>query len=273
MCLFDEIDALDSIKLSGSKAEDWYNENAKSAMQDGKILYAGKYSAPDYELILSNNCKLAIESTMINHSPAVKEKMESLGIPVLVDMSSYESHPLGRTEWIKLYAALFDKEDAAERLFEEQISLMNTAAFGEQTNKTAAFFYINSNGGVVARKSGDYVAKMIELAGGKYVFDDLGDPTTATGTVNLEMEKFYETAKDADVIIYNATIGGEIHSIEELLEKNQVLKDFKAVKAGNVWCTNKNMFQETTQIGQMISEMHNIFTGNETDIKFMVRLA
>src|SRR3546814_3255665 len=37
---------------------------ARAAMEDGKMVYAGKYSAPDYELIVSKNCGLALESTM-----------------------------------------------------------------------------------------------------------------------------------------------------------------------------------------------------------------
>ena len=64
-------------------------------MEKGDILYAGKYSKPDYELILANGCKLAIESTMINHTPDVKEKLEELGIPVLVEQSSYENASAG----------------------------------------------------------------------------------------------------------------------------------------------------------------------------------
>ena len=32
---------------------------------------------------------------MIYHNPEVKEKLEEFGIPVLVEHSSYESHPLG----------------------------------------------------------------------------------------------------------------------------------------------------------------------------------
>ena len=31
------------------------------------MIYAGKYNAPDYELILDEGCGLAIESTMIHH--------------------------------------------------------------------------------------------------------------------------------------------------------------------------------------------------------------
>ncbi len=34
----------------------------------GRIAYAGKYSAPDYEQILASNCGLAIENTMILHT-------------------------------------------------------------------------------------------------------------------------------------------------------------------------------------------------------------
>lgn len=70
-------------------------------MEDGSIVFAGKYSEPDYELLVNSGCNLAIESTMILHTPKVQEMIEQMGIPVFTDRSSYENHPLGRTEWIK----------------------------------------------------------------------------------------------------------------------------------------------------------------------------
>ena len=72
-------------------------------LQEGRIAYAGKYSAPDYEQILASNCGLAIENTMILHTPEVKEQLERFGIPVVVERSSYESSPLARMEWIKFW--------------------------------------------------------------------------------------------------------------------------------------------------------------------------
>lgn len=273
MCLFDALDALDAIGLSGTKADGWYSENARAAMEAGAILYAGRYSEPDYELILSSGCPLAVESTMIGHAPEVKEKLNDLGVPVLTDLSSLEPHPLGRTEWIKLYAALLNLEDEADALFEEQVACLNEAADTEPTGKTVAFFYISSSGYAVARKSGDYVSKMISLAGGTYIFSDLGDPETATSTVSLEMEQFYATAKDADYIIYNSTIGGELKSLNELLAKNELLADFKAVQNGDVWCTNKNLFQETTQLGSMIMDIHRMLTEPEqTTLDYLYKL-
>ena len=266
MCLFDALDRLDSIRLSGTRQDGWYIENARQAMARGEILYAGKYSEPDYELILSEGCKLAVESTMIGHASEVKDKLESLRIPVLVEHSSMERHPLGRTEWIKLYGALLGEEDKAEMLFQQQKAYLDALEGLEPTEKTVVFFHISSSGFVVTRKSGDYVSKMIELAGGNYAFPDLGDPQKSTSTVTIEMESFYNTAKEADYVIYNSTIGGEIKDLKTFLALNDMLKNFKAVKNGNVWCTSQNMFQQTMQLGEMIRDFHEMLTNEDPEL-------
>ena len=273
MDFFRALDGLGSISLSGTKADGWYIDEAKQALEDGSIVFAGKYSAPDYELILSKNCDLALESTMIYHNPEVKEKLEEFGIPVLVEHSSYESHPLGRTEWVKLYGVLLDKEEEAEAVFEEQAEKLNSIKDSENTGKTVAFFYINSMGSANVRKSNDYVSKMIELAGGKYIFNDLGTDEEGPSTMNMGMEDFYAGAKDADYIIYNSTIDGELGSLDELLKKSTLLKDFKAVKEGNVWCLTKSMFQETTCLGDVIMDIHRMLTEDDPEgLTYLYRL-
>jgi iron complex transport system substrate-binding protein len=74
------------------------------------------------------------------------------------------------------------------------------------------------------------------------------------------MEQFYAEAKDADVILYNGTIGGEVSSLEELLEKNELLRQFKAVQTGQVWCTQKNLYQESLALGTVIADIHTVLT-------------
>lgn len=275
MDFFVSLDGLEKIRLSGTNENGWYIDEAKKAMEDGSILFAGKYNAPDYELILGENCSLAVESTMIYHTPEVKEKLEQFEIPVLVERSSYESHPLGRTEWIKLYGVLLGKEEEAERLFKEQEERMESVLSEKNTEKTVAFFYITTNGLANVRKSNDYVSKMIELAGGRYIFENLGEDDNALSTVNMQMEEFYAKAKDADYIIYNSAIDGELQTMEQLLEKSSLLKDFKAVKNGNVWCTGKNLFQESTGLGVMIEDIHKMLNSEEdslTELTYMHRL-
>ena len=272
MDLFLALDSLDCIALSGTRAEGWYLDEARQAMLDGRIAYAGKYSAPDYEQILAANCGLAIENTMINHTPDVKEKLQKLGLVVLTEQSSSEPEALGRVEWIKLFGVLFDKEDEAAHLFNEQKARVEQTSGLASSGKTVAYFYINSNGAAVTRRAGDYVAQMIELAGGKYVPEDTGESDNALSTMNMQMEEFYAAAKESDYLIYNSTIDGEIHSISELLAKAPVLKDFKAVQAGNVWCTTKNLYQESMSVGAMLEDIHAIFSGSQEDGTYLYKL-
>lgn len=264
MDMFRAIDAMDAVRLSGTDTDGWYIEEAKRAMEDGRILYAGKYSMPDYERILSEGCRLAIENMMITHTPEVQEQLEGFGIPVLIDRSSYESHPLGRMEWVKLYGVLMDKEDEAEAAFKAQTETLADISHQENTGKTVAFFYLTANGSVNVRKSSDYVPKMIELAGGKYIFENLGDAESKVSTMNMQIEEFYAGAKDADYLIYNSTVDGEMESLDELLAKSDLLKDFKAVKDGHVWCTTSNFYQESMSLGTFIMDVHSILTEGET---------
>lgn len=274
MCLFDALDSLDVIAMTGTQQEDWSIENAKTAMAQGKILYAGKYNEPDYEMILEKQCPLAVESLMIGHASEVKDKLEELGVAVLVDQSSKESHPLGRTEWIKLYGALLNKEAQAEAIFAQQKAFLD-AVDAQDTGATAAFFYINSSGSAVVRKSDDYISKMIHLAGGTYVFQNFGDPEKGTSSENLEMEAFFAAAKEADYLIYNSTIDDQVKTLDDLLAKSPLLSQMKAVQTGNVWGTGQNMYQETTGLGEMIQSFHQIFSGqaqNLEELPYLYRL-
>ena len=259
MDFFRALDSVPAVRLSGTDVNGWYIEEAMAALEDGSMIFAGKYSAPDYELIFAEKCDLAIESTMIYHSPEVKEQLEKLGVPVLVERSSYEEDPLGRMEWVKVYGALLGKLPAAEELFDGEVEAVEPLLDQPKTGKTVAFFYITTTGTVNVRKSSDYVPRMIALAGGDYAFPDLSSGS-ALSTVNMTMESFYDGARDADVLIYNSTIDGELFTLSELLQKSAFLKDFKAVQTGNVWCTGKNLFQEPMGLGKLILDMHRVLT-------------
>lgn len=274
MDLFRSLDGIGSVRLSGTDTAGWYIPEASAALESGAMLYAGKYNAPDYELILENQCDLAVESTMIYHTPEVKEQLEALGIPVLVERSSYEGSPLGRMEWIKLYGVLLGKEALAQSVFEQQVAALAPILQQENTGKTVAFFYITGNGSANVRKSGDYVAEMIRMAGGRYIFDGLTDNGNALATMNLQMETFYDRAREADVLIYNSTIDGELETLDQLFAKSGLLRDFKAVQTGDVWCAKSNLFQESMGLGDMIQDIHEILTeADPQDLRYLYRLS
>lgn len=277
MDFMDALGTVPCVTMTSTKEEDWSIDSAAWALGSGDMTYVGKYSAPDYEALLMEECPLAIESTMIYHTPEVKEKIESLGIPVMVEHSSYESHPIGRTEWIRLYGLLFDREDEAESFFNEQKEIAEdviSEITDAQDTKNVAFFYITSAGLANVRKSGDYVARMIRLAGGSYVPELPGmESENALSTMNMQMEDFYAGCVDADILIYNSTIDGEIGTVDDLLQKSPLFADFKAVKCGNVWCAEQDMFQHTTCSAEMIRELRLVITGEAgDDLKYLHRV-
>lgn len=280
MDLFRELDAVDRIKSCSTKAEDYYIEGISEKITKGEITYVGKYNSPDYERLLTLDTKLAIESTMIYHNPKTKEELESLGIPVLVERSSYEENPLGRLEWIKLYGLLLGQEKEAEEIFNAQIDLIDDVCVDVKENKDkpkVVFFYVSSNGYVNVRKPGDYVSKMIEMAGGEYALESLRvEEENALSTVNISWEDFYMYAKDADILIYNGTIDGGIPSIDALLRDNEMFNSFKAIKENRVYCSLGNMYQETSKMGSIIAELASVISdsGNDTDFqgKYLLKL-
>ena len=57
------------------------------------------------------------------------------------------------------------------------------------TGKSCAFFSLTSNNLATVRKGSDYVARMIEMAGGGYVFSDLTENGNSLATMNLPLDK------------------------------------------------------------------------------------
>ena len=296
MCQFDEIGAVDNVILSGLEKDGWYIEAAREAMEKGTLKYGGKYSTPDYEMIVASGVNLAIESTMIHHTPKVQEKLEKLGIPVLIDRSSYEGEPLGRAEWVKVYGLLTGREEEAAQAFAEQKGYVealrgnaeqepqNDSGNAEQGSqnasgdveeagiepKTVAIFSINSTRQVVTKSAGDYFGKMVEIAGGT-LCTPANDPGRASQTVS--MEAFYAAAEQADILIYNASIEDAPEDMQQMCAKDNVLAQFRAVKEGNVWCMRSSLYQYASRTGAIIRDLHAILAGEaDEETEFFFRL-
>ena len=277
LCLFAALGAVDCVSHVSVTQETCTVEAFTQAIASGDIVYGGKYSAPDYEAFLNGGCRLAVENTMIYHTPEVREKLMQLGVPVIVEQSSLESAPLGRLEWIMLWGAMLDKVSAAQEVLDRQAQLIadvEARVAAKPLDCTVAFFYINANGAAVVRKPGDYVAKMIAMAGGTYAFAQLaGADENRSSSTTLEMEAFYAQAKDADVIIYNSTVAGRLKGLDELVALNPLLADFKAVKNRRAWCCEQNVYQQMTATGEVVVDLHEAIADTERDeLTFFFRL-
>ena len=272
MDYFCKLGAVDTVRLSSQKESGWYLPEVKQAMAEGKLLYAGKYSAPDYETILAENCDLAVENAMIYHTPDVLEQIRGLGIPTIIDRSSYETHPLGRMEWIKFYGCLLGKDGEAMAYFDALLNSLTPTLNQEPTGKTVAFFYITAAGAVNVRKGSDYISQSISLAGCTPLTWEEDEDTGATSSQTIQMEAFYNEAVDADILIYNSTVDGELESLNALLSKAPLLSDCKAVKNGQVWCIAKNFYQESLALGDFILDVNTVANETGRELYFLKQL-
>ena len=274
ICLIDEIGALDAVTVSSVSAEDSPNADLTAALEDGCTDFGGKYSAPDFELIAERGCTLAIENTKINHAPEAKQKLQDLGVTVLTELSSSEPEVLGRLEWMKLMGVLFGREDEANARFDEIAQRVWAVADQAPTGKTVAFFYINDDGAAVTRRSTDYFAQMIQLAGGDPISFDPDAEAEGSSSIQavIDLETFYAQAKDADVIIYNTTVDTSVKSIADLTAKNPLFADFRAVQDGEVYACDENMYQAMTDMDAILEDLRCALTGSGESAGFIWKL-
>lgn len=266
--LMDAIGALDDIATVGVVQEKWYLPNVIEKMESGDILYSGAFSAPDFEMMVAEGVQLEFDTQMLNSKVEVISKYEELGIPYIIEPSSLESHPLARTEWVKLLGAIFGREEEANAFFEEQKAAVAAIDTGDVDKTVAVYAIINDQ--VAIRNGQDYMKKIVELAGAEYVPGDFYPDETSYTKVSFE--EFYASCKDADYLLY-AIFTFPFDSIEGMIEYNELFADFKAVQEGNVYYTITYISQATSSIVNVIEDVNTILrdpTVENTDTVFKV---
>lgn len=253
--LVDAIGGLDNIATVGYDVGDWYIDNVITAMKAGKIKYSGHYKTPDFEMLTKLGVQLEVDTTMLDNNPTVMAKYDELKIPFFIESSSSEGHPLGRVEWIKLFGALMGLKDKADTYFNEQVAKVEKVAASAKTGKSVAMFYIASSNKVYPRNGGDYMAEMIEMAGGNYVMADVSP--SKSGTTATTFEDVYSRCVNADYLFY-INFALSFGSIDDMIKYNPLFKDFKAVKEGRVYATAPNFTQSTAAIGGIIEDMNTV---------------
>lgn len=98
------------------------------------------------------------------------DKLRSLGIPVVYTAEYLEPHPLGRAEWIKFFAAFFDKEHLADTIFNkiEQEYLNIKTKASNIKNKPQVLLNTPFEGIWYLPGTSSYMVQLINDAGGKY---------------------------------------------------------------------------------------------------------
>ena len=272
MALINAMDALSKVPMTTADTT-WRIQEIKDAIDKGTVKEVGKYSKPDYEQIISigaeKHVTFAVFSTMLDSVPDVYDQLtKTCNLRIMRDQSSYESHPLGRTEWIKIYGEIFDMRDKSDAVFNGQVEILNETSskinVPEAERKTVLIFYTTSTKDTFyVRNAADYVTELVNLGGGKQVAE-IGPGKS--GNTKMTQESFIQECSQADYVLYNWTSGAsgvKDESLQGLIDARlgDWFKDFKAYKEGNVWRTSNDFYQKMDKMGEMVADIYEMLYG------------
>jgi len=250
------LDELGSIIAVTTEKEHWYIDEVKEGLESGKVQLVGSGMGPvDYDKIVALKPDVVFMSTASAEDLEKLRKLEELKIPVAVDNEWLENDPLGRMEWVKFLAAFYGKGEKADDIFNNAVK--KTEEIGKKVAEAKAqpkvLWGMIWEGKVYVPGGDSYVAKMIELAGGDYLFED----KKGEGTITLE--EFYARGEEADIYISSTLPNYGVTSIAKIIEQGKVLADLKTIKEGKVWCFQPWFYQVLDKTDEMITDLAAIF--------------
>ena len=256
--LFHAIGALDKVSLVTTDKDKWHIEQIAQQIEDGTTTYVARTPPPHYELISAAAPQIILISANTMHgSDEVLAKLDELGIPYIADSQHLENHPLaawsGSSWWAPCWTwrrrpTLLRRRGAAGECRGRERGR-------ESEHPTILQTYI-FKGTVYVRNGGDYVNKMLELAGGTYPFAEL-EPGQG-GNTKMTVEKFYQGAVDAEILIYDNTSDVSVSTVADILANGDYLADMKAIQEGNIWGIQKNYWQSADDVATMIEDIATI---------------
>ncbi|WP_288427910.1 ABC transporter substrate-binding protein [uncultured Spirosoma sp.] len=159
------------------------------------------------------------------------------GVPVLINSEWVETTPLGRAEWVKLLAALLNKETLVNQKFAKVEQEYNRLAALTKpvARKPTIISGMNSKDAWYVPDGDSYMTRFFLDAGGKYPWVN----RRATGSLPLNFEAVYPVALTAD---YWLNVGMmSVDSKQSVLAKDVRYADFKAFKTGRLYSYTKRV--------------------------------
>ncbi|MDD5288431.1 MAG: ABC transporter substrate-binding protein [Dehalococcoidales bacterium] len=249
---------IDTVVGSGTLEDELYIDEMKQGYASGNIKYVGGggMGAPDFEAIQALDPDVVFLSTGYPDAVKYYEQLKGMGITVVVCNDFLESHPLARLEWMKFIAAFYDKEQPADTYFdgvEKKIDDIKMQAM--LSSRLASVLWASIFMGNCYVSGGDsYVAKMIELAGGNYVFKYLA----GNGASSIALEELYARGQNCNEFIYAST-PPYINSIKEIVDGSPVLADLPVIEAGEVYCFQPWFYQISDKPDEIVQDLAYIF--------------
>lgn len=211
------------------------NEKVKKMIADGKIAEVSNSSSINAEIVLSLGADFIMATGTSSSEFDHFENIMQNGTPVVFQSGWMENSMLARAEWVKMVAALFNKEELANQKFgeieKEYNDLVALAANVEYRPKVIAGLPFKGTWYVGAGNT--YAGKLLKDAGADWPWAS----DTSGVSLRLDIEAVYPYGLEADYWINIGYMGTK----KEALDVDTRFAEFKPVKNGNLYNNRKRV--------------------------------
>lgn len=222
--------------IKGISGKDYFYDSFLRKLYDnGKIMDVGYPPSIDYETIVKINPAVVFLYGLGASEAAIIKRLADAGISTIMISEFLEDHPLGKAEWIKLFAVLFDIKEKGDSLFDAVSGYYNDLIplVRDLRQKPRVLTGLPWKGTWNMAGGSSFTAKLIEDAGGDYLWKD----DNSREFIPLSLEAVFSRAGDADIWINTGTA----YSIPDLISRDKRFGNIKAIRKGLVFNNNARL--------------------------------
>ena len=212
-----------------------FNEIVRSRLENGELPDIGYDMNLDYERILELSHDVILAYGVDQEAVAWLDRLQGLGLNVVMIGEYLEDSPLGQAEWVKFVARLFGKQKLAEEKFgdieEEYMELAQLAA--SKKARPVVMSGLPWRGSWFVPGGNSHFSRLITDAGGRYLWS--GNPGRDNFPVGLE--RVLEQASVADYWINT----GSALSLSDIENTDKRLAGLKPCRNGKVYNNNARL--------------------------------
>ena len=204
------------------------SEKVRNRIGQGKIKELGNNQSLNTEILIDLQPDIIVGYGLDNNNPTL-DNLEKSGLKVVLNGDWNEPTPLGKAEWIKLFGALYDKQQEADAIFskieKEYLKTVEIAkvATSKPTILTGDIF----EGKWYLPSGTSWGSLLLKEAQSNYLWKE----TTGTGSLSLSFETVFEKAKEADFWITS----GQFSTLQSMVDANPHYNQFKAFQNKKVY--------------------------------------
>lgn len=205
------------------------NPDLKKRYENGYLTDIGYEQNLDYEKILSVNPDIVMAYGVGSEASGYIERLEELGIRVVMNGEYLEPTPLAQAEWIKFVAAFLGLDELAEEKFTETErkynELAGLASSAEQKPVVMAGLPWRNSWFVPGGRS--FFATLVSDAGGDYIWKN----NRSRENFPIDMEIMFEAGDRADIWLNT----GSAVSKNDIINVDKRLSSLPPYVNGNIY--------------------------------------